>query len=143
MGTDKSIMFLFFFALALVVVPPLFGQDSYGDFERGLNLSARQRAEMEGIKKRYIPEWQSLKEQAIRKRLELQDLRRNPSGNGSKQGRLEDEMQEIGRSRRGLFNQYRSEVNKILDDKQRERFNNFCDGERKRHLNMPRKGYGR
>ncbi len=52
-------------------VPALFGQESYREFEQGLNLSDSQRAQVEGIKRRYMGEWMALKNEAAKKRLEL------------------------------------------------------------------------
>ena len=57
--------------------PSLFGQESYREFEQGLNLSDSQRAQVDGIKRKYMGEWRALKDESARKRLELRELRRD------------------------------------------------------------------
>lgn len=130
--------------LLLLFVPPLYGQDSYAEFERGLGLSNSQKTQMEGIKNRYIDEWRALKQESIRKRLELQELNKNPAANPEKIDKLRNEVGEIERSRNNLYNQYRGEVSRNLNKEQRERYNSFCDTEQRQKVRSfrPRR-YGR
>ena len=130
--------------LLLLSAPPLFGQDSYAEFERGLGLSHSQKTQMDGIRNRYVDEWRALKQESIRKRLELQELSKNPSANPEKMDKLRNEIGEIERSRNNLYNQYRGEVSRTLNKEQRERYNSFCDTEQRQKVRTfrPRR-YGR
>jgi Spy/CpxP family protein refolding chaperone len=122
--------------LSLLLAPPLYSQDSYSEFERGLNLTDSQKMRMEETKRKYINEWHSLKRESIRKRLELKDLSGSPSNDSEKIERLQNELEAIERSRENLYNQYRGEVSRALNEEQRQRYNNFCDTERKK-INRP------
>jgi Spy/CpxP family protein refolding chaperone len=127
-----------------VAVPPLFAQDSYQEFERGLNLSEAQRSQVEGIKNRYIEEWRSLKSESIRKRLELRQAYRNPSMDGNRAQALQEDIRGIEQSRQNLYNQYRNEVSRVLNDQQRQRYNSFSENERRKVMHPLRpRGYAR
>ena len=133
------LLFLFF-------VPSLFAQDSYADFESGLQLTDSQKMKMEEIKKKYLNEWRSTKQEAVRKRLELRELSRNQPGNTEKAEKLQNDISGIKMSRKNLYNQYRGEVSRTLNNEQRERYNNFCTSERRRTMRPPgtrMRGYGR
>jgi len=130
--------------LFLLFVPPLFAQDSYADFERGLQLTDSQKMKVEEIKKKYINEWRSTKQEAVRKRLELRELSRNQPGNTEKTEKLQNDISDIQRSRKNLYNQYRGEVSRTLNDEQREKYNNFCTSERRKTMRpMGMRGHGR
>jgi len=130
--------------LLLLFAPPLYGQNSYAEFERGLGLSHSQKTQVEGIKNRYIDEWRTLKQESIRKRLELQELSKNPAANPEKIGKLRNEIGEIEQSRNNLYKQYRGEVSRTLNKEQRERYNSFCDTQKKQKVRSFRPGrYGR
>ncbi|HNT68591.1 MAG TPA: Spy/CpxP family protein refolding chaperone [Syntrophorhabdaceae bacterium] len=130
--------------LLLLFAPPLYGQNSYAEFERGLGLSHSQKTQVEGIKNRYIDEWRTLKQESIRKRLELQELSKNPAANPEKIGKLRNEIGEIEQSRDNLYKQYRGEVSRTLNKEQRERYNSFCDTQKKQKVRSFRPGrYGR
>jgi len=130
--------------LLLLFAPPLYGQNSYAGFERGLGLSHSQKTQVEGIKNRYIDEWRTLKQESIRKRLELQELSKNPAANPEKIGKLRNEIGEIEQSRNNLYKQYRGEVSRTLNKEQRERYNSFCDTQKKQKVRSFRPGrYGR
>jgi Spy/CpxP family protein refolding chaperone len=135
---------LYILLLFLLFVPPLYSQDSYSEFERGLNLTDAQKMRMGEIKNKYINEWHSLKRESIRKRLELKELSRSPSNNSEKIGRLQNEIETIERSRENLYNQYSGEVSRTLNNNQKERYNSFCDTERQK-INRPfrQRRYGR
>jgi Spy/CpxP family protein refolding chaperone len=121
----------------ILVTTPLYGQDNYSEFERGLQLSEPQRAQTEEARRRYMDELQGLNQHSINKRLELQELYRNPSANQERIGRLQRELGAINDSRHNLYNQYRSDMSRVLTPEQRERYNSFVGNERRRMMNRP------
>ena len=126
----------FLLLLFLLLVPAsLLAQDSYREFERGLGLTEPQRRQVDGIKQRYVDEWRTLKGESMRRRLELQELNRNPSANRDRADRLRRELDDIQGSRQQLYQRYQGEVGHVLTPEQRGRFDRFCDSERQR---MPR-----
>ena len=126
----------FLLLLFLLFVPAsLLAQDSYREFERGLGLTEPQRRQVDGIKQRYVDEWRTLKDESMRRRLELQELNRNPSANRDRADRLRRELDDIQGSRQQLYQRYQGEVGHVLTPEQRGRFDRFCDSERQR---MPR-----
>ena len=130
--------------LFLLFTPPLVAQDTYSDFERGLHLSDTQKAKIQDIKRKYINEIRSTKEEAVKKRLELREVLRNQPGNTERIERLQSEIADIERTRENLFIQYRSEVSRTLNEEQREKYNNFCTSEKRRTMRpMGLRGYGR
>jgi Spy/CpxP family protein refolding chaperone len=130
-----------FFALS---ISPLYAQHSYLDFERGLNLSEAQRTSVEDIKRKYMDEWRASRREVVKKRLELRDLYKNPSSNRDSIETLQKQILEIEISRENLYNQYRGEISRILNEEQREKYNNFCGSERRRSLRpLGLRGYGR
>jgi Spy/CpxP family protein refolding chaperone len=121
-----------FFLLLLFCVPPLLAQDSYSEFERGLDLTESQRAQVQGIRNKYISEWKAVRRESVRKRLELKELGKNPTANIERTEKLQNEVRELETARDNIYHQYRSEVSKTLNEKQRERYNNFFDTEDRR-----------
>ena len=122
-----------FLFLCIFITPSLWAQNSYSEFERGLQLSEPQRTQVEDIRNRYNGEWQSLRRETARKRMELKELNRNPGPNSARIGRLQGELQELDTARHNSYQQYRSEVSRSLNDRQRERYNSFCDQERRKN----------
>ncbi|MGD0230196.1 MAG: Spy/CpxP family protein refolding chaperone [Syntrophorhabdales bacterium] len=120
--------------------PPLFAQQSYGEFERDLNLSDSQKAQADGIKRRYIGEWRSLNDESARKRLELRQLDRGRPGQRERAERLQRDLDRIEASRQRLFHQYRGEVSTVFNDEQRGRFNRFTWQENRRAARLIRPG---
>ena len=120
------LLLLFFF------VPPLYAQDSYREFERGLNLSDSQRTQMEGIKRKYSDEWRSLKNGSMQRRLELNDMNRGPGYSRDRADRVQRELEGIEVQRRQLYHQYRDEVGRALNEQQRDRYEQFMGQERRR-----------
>jgi hypothetical protein len=116
----------------LIFVPPLFAQESYREFERGLNLSESQRAQVDSIKRRYIGEWRNLKDESVRKRLELRELDNNRPDQRERAQRLQRELNQIEASKQRLFRQYSGEVSTVFNEEQRGRFNRFMDRENRR-----------
>ena len=128
----------------LVFLSPLFAQDSYVDFERGLNLTDSQRTRVEGVKKKYVDEWRASGRESTQKKLELRELSKNPSQNRQRIEKLQDELLEIRASRENMYNQYKGEVSRVLSEQQREKYNSFTNSERRRTVHPPGpRGYGR
>jgi hypothetical protein len=129
----KPILFLLIFFFC---VPSLFAQHSYSEFEKSLELSAQ----VQGIRNKYINEWQTLSNESTRKKLELRELSRNPAASPEKTGKLENELRELETARGNIYIQYKGEVSRVLNEKQRERFNT----ENRKMIHPPNPGrYGR
>ena len=134
----------------LVLAPSLaFAQASYREFERGLNLSEAQRNQVEGIKRKYMNEWRGLKDESVRKRIELNEIQRyrhHPLRNErmDREARLERARQDIEQSRERLYRRYRDEVSRVFNEEQRGRYNEFITRERRGMMRPPRhRGYDR
>lgn len=142
--TNKPALLIFALLFFLLFTPPLIAQDSYADFERGLRLSDEQKAKVQDIKRKYMNELRSTKQDAMKKRLELKELYMNQPGNTERIERLQNEISEIDRNRENLYNQYRGEVSRALSDEQREKYNNFYTSEKRRMMRpMGLRGHGR
>ncbi len=126
--------------LTLLISPPARAQNSYSEFERGLQLSDPQRAQVEDIRNRYINEWQYMRRESARRRMELRELSRDPNVSPGRISRIQNELQELDTARHNSYQQYRSEVSRTLNDRQRERYNSFCDQERKKRKHE--RGFG-
>jgi Spy/CpxP family protein refolding chaperone len=136
------ISFIAFFVLILLV-PPLYGQDSYSDFERGLELSQPQRAKIDQMRKRYMVVMRTLQQQSMRKRLELREIYRNAPQNKEGIIRLRNELEDLELEKASLYDQYNAELKQMLTDKQREQYNRFCDTENRRTANpYKQRGHG-
>jgi hypothetical protein len=130
-------MILFLYILLLfILVPPLYAQDSYHEFERGLNLSESQKAQVRDIRNKYFDEWRSLRRDSIAKRLELRELYRYPDQNKGRAQVLQQEINGIQQSRQHLYNQYRNEVSRVLNERQRQQYNSFSDTERRKIIRL-------
>jgi hypothetical protein len=116
--------------LALALPAP--AQESYREFESGLHLSNSQKTRVDGIKRKYVGEWRALKEESMRKRLELRELNRP-----DQRERVQRELDEIQASKQRLFKQYSEEVSSVFSEEQRDRFNKFRDRESRRPMNPP------
>jgi Spy/CpxP family protein refolding chaperone len=125
-------LILIIFAFA----PPLWAQQSYREFERGLNLSETQRSQVDTIKEKYIGEWRALKDESVRKRLELRELSPDRPDQRERAERLQRELNQIEASRHRLYQQYRGEVSTIFNEEQRGRYNRFIESERRRPMNQ-------
>ena len=117
--------------LFLLFVPSLYAQDSYREFERGLNLSDPQRAQVEEIKKKYSNEWRSLKNESMRRRLELNEMNRDPGYRRERTEAAQRDLQQIEMQRRQLYQQYRQEVGSVLNEQQRGKYEQFITRERR------------
>lgn len=126
--------------LSFSVVPPLSAQNSYTEFERGLNLTENQRRRAEEVREKYIQEWRLQRQEALRKRLELNDLRRNPSVNRDRIEKTQRELRDIDRSWQKSYGQYRSDLSRVLNERQRDQYNQFSEWER-RNRAMPPQGF--
>lgn len=146
MGPCKSVILVVWFIvlfLFMTMTSPAHAQNSYSEFERGLQLSGPQRAQVEGIRNRYINEWQSMRRESARKRMELKDLGRDPGANADRINRVQGELQELDIARHNSYRQYRSEVSRTLNDRQRQQYNTFCDQERRKRMRERSFGPGR
>ena len=119
-------------------VPALFGQESYREFEQGLNLSDSQRTQVEGIKKRYMAEWMALKNESAQKRLELWELRREQPYQRERLEKAQRDLDQLDAAKFRLFRRYAGEVSAVFNEEQRGRFNRFMDHENRRPMNQPR-----
>jgi len=126
--------------LTFSMVPPLSAQNSYREFERGLNLTESQRRRAEEVREKYIQEWQFQRQEALRRRLELNDLRRNPAVNRDRIEKGQRELRDIDRSWERSYNQYRSDLSQLLNERQRNQYNQFSEWER-RNRAMPPQGF--
>jgi Spy/CpxP family protein refolding chaperone len=131
---------IFFLLLFFSCVPSLFAQHSYSEFERSLELTEPQKAQVHGIRNKYINEWQTVRREFMRKRLELRELGKNPVASPEKVGRLENEIRELETAQGNIYNQYKAEVSRVLNEKQRERYNNFFDTENRKMTHPPQPG---
>ena len=124
-------------ALMASFAPSLFAQESYQEFERGLNLSESQRAQVEGIKRRYMDEFMALRMESARKRFELRELERYEPDQREKIERTARELDQIQAAKVRLFRQYRGEVSAVFNQEQRGRFNRFMGRENRRPVYPP------
>ena len=131
---------IFFLLLFFSCVPSLFAQNSYSEFEKNLELTEPQKVQMQGIRNKYINEWQTVRRESMRKRLELKELCKNPAAGPEKCGKLENELRELETARGNIYNQYRGEVSRVLNEKQRERYNNFSNAENRKMTHPPQPG---
>jgi hypothetical protein len=128
---------LFLFFLVQFTGLPAGAQDSYQDFERGLNLSDTQREQVQGIRKRYMDEWRTLNGESARKRLELQGVDRSSEAGRERARRLEGDINSMRSSRENLYRRYRGEVSGVLNEQQRGRYERFSNGEGRRGMMPP------
>lgn len=132
MKTTKIVFWLF---VVLFFCPLyLLAQHSYSQFEKELELTEPQKTQIEGIRNKYINEWQSVRKESTRKRIELKELDRGPMSNMQRRGRLENELRELEATRTAIYNQYKAEVSRMLNNKQRERYNNFFNNEDRKRM---------
>jgi hypothetical protein len=120
--------------LSFILMPPLYAQNSYSEFERGLNLTDSQKRRAEGVKQKYIEEWHFQRQEALKKKLELKELRKNPTANRDRIDNTQRELRGIERSRDRSYDHYRSDLSQVLNERQREQYNNFAESERKRRV---------
>ncbi len=118
---------IFFLLLFFFCVPSLFAQHSYREFEKSLELTEPQKTQIQGIRNKYINEWQTVRRESTTKKLELKELDKNPTASPETIGKLENELRLLETAKKNIYNQYRGEVSRVLNEKQRERYNNFLD----------------
>lgn len=127
----------------LLMAPPVIAQSSYREFERGLNLSETQRNQMEGIRRKYMNEWRGLKDESVRKRIELNELQRNRhysprSERMDREARIERDLRDIEQSRERIYRRYKDEVSRVFNQEQRGRYEDFVTRERRGMMRPPR-----
>jgi hypothetical protein len=127
----------------LLCSTPLFAQSSYADFEKALGLTDDQRARADHIMRKYMGEMRALQQEALNRRLQLRDLDGAVPQNRPRIRRLRREIDEIELAKEQTFNQYRSELQKTLNEQQRERYNSYCESENRRNVRrFKQRGYG-
>jgi hypothetical protein len=131
---------IFLLLLFFSCVPSLFAQNSYSEFEKSLELTEPQKTQVQSIRNKYITEWQTVRKEFMRKRLEQRELCKNPAVVPEKCGKLENELRELETARGNIYNQYRGEVSRVLNEKQRERYNNFFNAENRKMTHPPQPG---
>ena len=112
--------------------PPLYAQQSYHEFEKGLNLTDYQRVQVDAIKRKYMAEWRALNDASAQKRLELRELNPNKREQWERAARLGRELDQIEASKQRLFSSYRGEISTVFNKEQRGRFNRFTEQENRR-----------
>ena len=129
---------LFFVGLlCLFVVPSLSAQESYHEFERGLNLSESQKAQAWAIQRKYIGEWRALTDESMRKRFELRKLDPARPDQRERAERLQRDMFQIEAAKQRLFHEYHREVSSVFTEEQRWRFHRFMEQENRRAMHPP------
>jgi hypothetical protein len=130
--------------VAIACISPLAAQESYREFEKELNLSDSQKAQVDGIRRKYVDEWTNLKAESLRKRLELGTLNRERTGQRERVEKVQKDLDQIENSRHRLFRQYSGEVSAVFNADQRARFQRFRDREERRPMTPPgRRSYER
>jgi len=124
------ILFLCFFLF--FSAPPLWTQDSYEDLEGGLNLNPQQKIRVERIRKKYLQELMSIRDEILTKKLELVNEARKENPDPERISKIRREMEDLRIKREILFGKYRDEVNAILNREQKKKFDDFCRKERRR-----------
>ena len=135
-NTSLWILVLLLFPV-LLFASPAQAQDSYRDFERGLNLSDTQKEQVQGIRKKYMDEWRTLNQESARKRLELQGVDRSSEAGRERARKLEDDINSMRSSRENLYRRYQGEVSGVLNEQQRGRYEKFSTGEGRRGMMPP------
>jgi Spy/CpxP family protein refolding chaperone len=128
----SSVFLLCLFCLFLA--PSLSAQESYREFERGLNLTDAQRAQAWAIQRKYIAEWRALTDESMRRRLELRMLDPDRPDQREQAERLQRDLIRIEITRQRLFHRYHREVSSVFTEEQRERFYRFMNQENRRAM---------
>ena len=97
--------------------------------------------QVEDIRNRYQNEWQVLRQESARKRMELRELSKDPASNSAKINRTQSELQELDTARHNSYQQYRSDVGRALNERQRQQYKTFCDQERRKKM-MRERSFG-
>lgn len=143
-GAIKPLCFAILLLTPLLSLAPLNAQDSYSDFERGLQLSNEQRSRILEIRRIYMDEFRTIKRQLIQNRLALKKAYERKPVEREYIERLEQKIEEMEYSRENLYNQYISDVSRILNEEQREQYKNFCNSESRKNMRRFRmRDYGR
>jgi len=127
-----TIRFLSVLCALILFAPPVYAQQSYREFERELNLSGYQKAQVAGIKRKYMNEWRALNDESARKRLQLREMDRNRPDRREGAERLRRDLDQIEASRQRLFRSYRAEISTVFNNEQRGQFYRFTEQENRR-----------
>jgi len=125
-GTPRSVIFIVLFCLFLFSPAPfLFPQELHGDPEGGLCLTPKQKAKVEQIRKKYLEELMALREEILRKRLELISEMRKENPDQEEIAKIRREMEDLRIRREILLGKYRDEIDSVLNPDQRRKFENY------------------
>ncbi len=127
-----TIRFLSLLCALTLFMSPLYAQQSYREFERELNLSDYQKAQVAAIKRKYMNEWRALNDESARKRLQLRQMDRDRPDRRERAERLRRDLGQIEASRQRLFHSYRGEISTVFNSEQRGQFNRFTEEENRR-----------
>jgi|GEM_PF-3518937 len=136
-GTPRSVIFIILFCLFLFSPAPLlFPQELHGDPEGGLCLTPKQKAKVEEIRKKYLEELMALREEILRKRLELISEMRKENPDQEEIAKIRREMEDLRIRREILLGKYRDEIDSVLNPDQRRKFENYFGREKRmrRHI---------
>lgn len=136
-GTPRSVIFIVLFCLFLFSPAPLlFPQELHGDPEGGLCLTPKQKAKVEEIRKKYLEELMALREEILRKRLELISEMRKENPDQEEIAKIRREMEDLRIRREILLGKYRDEIDSVLNPDQRRKFENYFGREKRmrRHI---------
>lgn len=136
-GTPRSVIFIVLFCLFLFSPAPfLFPQELHGDPEGGLCLTPKQKAKVEQIRKKYLEELMALREEILRKRLELISEMRKENPDQEEIAKIRREMEDLRIRREILLGKYRDEIDSVLNPDQRRKFENYFGREKRmrRHI---------
>jgi Spy/CpxP family protein refolding chaperone len=131
-GTPRSVIFIVLFCLFLFSPAPLlFPQELHGDPEGGLCLTPKQKAKVEEIRKKYLEELMALREEILRKRLELISEMRKENPDQEEIAKIRREMEDLRIRREILLGKYRDEIDSVLNPDQRRKFENYFGKKRR------------
>jgi Spy/CpxP family protein refolding chaperone len=131
------VIFIVLFCLFLFSPAPLlFPQELHGDPEGGLCLTPKQKAKVEEIRKKYLEELMALREEILRKRLELISEMRKENPDQEEIAKIRREMEDLRIRREILLGKYRDEIDSVLNPDQRRKFENYFGREKRmrRHI---------
>jgi len=88
-------------------------------------LTPKQKAKVEQIRKKYLEELMALREEILRKRLELISEMRKENPDQEEIAKIRREMEDLRIRREILLGKYRDEIDSVLNPDQRRKFENY------------------
>lgn len=129
MGAGRS---LILFSLILLLFPfPISTFAQTEGLERGLNLTEDQKLKIQEIERRYAVSLGRLREELIKRRIEMERLRQEPTSAG-RMSRLEEEIEDLKLRRDKLLRAMRKEIRDTLTEEQLKAWEEFSKGPRRR-----------